>query len=371
MPRGSVWLARAGLGRTPGPGSRLAATALALVLTACSRSAAPLPELPLAAPTAAPPLSLPRDAGPHDALTEWWYYTGHLSAAEGHAYGFEFTVFQARRQGAPSGYLAHFAVSDIDGHRFSHQARFVQAPTEATPGFPLDVDGWRLAAEAGGDVISAAMQPGAGADPPFTLDVRLADDKPPALHHGGYIDYGPAGGSYYYSRTRLSVTGTLGRADADSQVVTGQAWMDHQWGNFVVSAGGGWDWYSLQLEDRTELMLYVLRGPNGDATGVYGTRVAADGSVQDLAPGAVVTQAKGSWVSPHTGARYPAGWQLTLPDGQRLEVQPRLADQELYFPGLGGAASGVGVMAYWEGAVSVSGDQRGDGYVELTGYAGH
>jgi predicted secreted hydrolase len=143
------------------------------------------------------------------------------------------------------------------------------------------------------------------------------------------------------------------------------AWMDHQWGNFVVSAAGGWDWYSLQLDDRTELMLYVLRGPNGETTGVYGTQVLADGRVVDLEPGSVQTEAVGSWTSPHTGGVYPSGWRVTLADGARLDLQPRLIDQELYFPG----ASTHGALPYLEGAVSVSGDRAGVGYVELTGYA--
>jgi predicted secreted hydrolase len=339
---------------------------------------APLAEVPAPSPTPAAPVSLPRDAGPHDALTEWWYYTGHLQSADGHAYGFEFTVFQARRQGAPSGYLAHFAVSDIDGQRFSHQARFVQVPNDQAPGgFPLDVDGWTLGAMAGGpdsvaaggaDTIAAAMQPGPGVEPPYAVQLRLVDEKPPALHHGGYIEYGPAGGSYYYSRTRLSVSGSLRQADGDAVAVTGQAWMDHQWGNFVVSSGGGWDWYSLQLDDRTELMLYVLRGVDGETTGVYGTQVMADGSVRDLAPGSVTSLATGTWVSPHTGATYPSGWLVTLPDGAQLTVQPLLADQELYFPGINARDTGVGAMAYWEGAVNVTGARTGEGYVELTGY---
>ena len=141
--------------------------------------------------------------------------------------------------------------------------------------------------------------------------------------------------------------------------------MDHQWGNFVVASGGGWDWYSLQLDDRFELMLYVLRGVDGQTTGVYGTRVLADGTVADLQPGSVRAEAIGRWTSPHTGASYPSGWRLTLPNGERLELTPQLLDQELYFPG---SPSGQ-TMSYWEGAVTVTGDRTGQGYVELTGYA--
>lgn len=46
-----------------------------------------------------------------------------------------------------------------------------------------------------------------------------------------------------------------------------------------------------------------------------------------------------------------------------LEIEPYLADQELNVS-----------YAYWEGAVRISGEQsgnpvRGNGYVEMTGYA--
>ncbi len=173
-------------------------------VAACARPVAPLPDLPRPDPTPAPTLVLPADAGPHDALTEWWYYTGHLHSDDGRQYGFEFTVFQVRRQGAPTGYLAHFAISDIEGQRFSHQSRFRQGdPFSAVP---FDVDGWRLRTDGNADVIEATMASGPGADVPFGVQLSLMDEKPPALHHGGYIEYGPAGGSYYSSRTRLAVS---------------------------------------------------------------------------------------------------------------------------------------------------------------------
>lgn len=325
-------------------------SALLLGAAACTPSVAPLPDAPVPSPTPAPAIVFPRDAAPHDTLTEWWYYTGHLTSQDGHHYGFEFVIFQVARQNQPTGYLAHFAISDIDGQRFNHQAAFTQTPTRASD-FPLGVNGWILNHAEATDTIDAAMDG-------YELHLTLQDQKPPALHDGGYITYELAGGSYYYSRTRLSVSGAL-----NGSAVQGIAWMDHQWGNFVTAAVGGWDWYSLQLDDNTELMLYVLRSPSGSTTGVYGSHVLADGSVEDLGGAPVTSVATGQWRSPHTGAVYPSGWQLTLADGSKLTLGPQLVDQELYFPELQGA------LAYWEGAVSVSGDHSGVGYVELTGYA--
>src|SRR5947209_452289 len=86
---------------------------LLLLVVGCARPVAPLPPVPRSEATPVPPVEFPRDFAPHDALTEWWYYTGHLYTESGREYGFEFTIFQARRQAAPSGYLAHFAISDI------------------------------------------------------------------------------------------------------------------------------------------------------------------------------------------------------------------------------------------------------------------
>jgi predicted secreted hydrolase len=95
---------------------------------------------------------------------------------------------------------------------------------------------------------------------------------------------------------------------------------------------------------------------------VYGTQVLADGRAHELEPGSIQPVVLGTWQSPHTGGAYPSGWRLQLADGRTLLVRPVIEDQELYFPGFGG-------MAYWEGAVEVSGDASGRGYVELTGYA--
>jgi predicted secreted hydrolase len=109
-------------------------------------------------------------------------------------------------------------------------------------------------------------------------------------------------------------------------------------------------------------MLYVVRTATGETTAVYGSYVQADGQVRDLSPDAVTSVPMDWWTSPHTGAVYPSGWQVSLPDGALIQVRPQLRDQELWFP------ETPGLLQYWEGAVTIEGDRRGQGYVELTGY---
>lgn len=313
-------------------------------------------------PTPAPrEVRLPEDDSPHDMLTEWWYYTGHLRSDNGHRYGFEFVVFQSIRGRRPVGYLSHFAVTDLQRRRFRYAARGVQR-SGVPPTLDLDVDGWRLVGGGGHDRIVAVMDE-------YGVELELAPQKPPVLHYGGLVSFGPAGDSYYYSRTRLAVGGRF-RDGENWLQVSGQAWFDHQWGNFIVPAVGGWDWFSVQLDDGRELMVSLLRDANGARSGAFGTWVDQSGSALELPQEAISVVPLGYWSSTRTGATYPSGWQLRLESSATarypavdLRLDPLLEDQEL----------GFDRMPYWEGAVEAFGtvdgaSVKGEGYVELTGY---
>jgi predicted secreted hydrolase len=168
--------------------------------------------------------------------------------------------------------------------------------------------------------------------------------------------------------TRLRTTGTLvygGRRLA----VSGISWMDHEFGSAELQANqAGWDWFSIQLADRRELMLYRLRDKDGSVTPQSsGSLIDANGNVTHLLLSDFSTEATGSWTSPHTGGRYPSGWRVRVPRANvDIVLAPTLADQELADPS--------GAISYWEGAVDAldpgSGRPVGVGYVELTGYAG-
>ena len=214
-----------------------------------------------------------QDEAPHDALSEWWYYTGHLETESGKRYGFELVFFQAVRGRNPVGYAAHFAVTD-------HQRRELLDTTSGRArAWRLQGSGeYRLRARglAHGRRRGRAPHPGRGKG--YSIDLKLRSVKPPALHGGtGWISFGPVGSSYYYSRTRMEVEGTSAGGGDRIEKVTGLSWMDHQWGNFILVNGGGWDWFSLQLDDGSDLMVTVLRDQPGSVAATYGTLVDARG----------------------------------------------------------------------------------------------
>lgn len=317
----------------------------------------------LVAPTpAVEPVRFPEDEAPHDDLTEWWYYTGHLFTEDGTRYGFEYVIFQAQRGAFPPYYAAHFAVTDSVGQRFAYDQRAgPNARRGAESGFDLDLGGWTMAGALGRDHLTADMDG-------YAIDLDLTATKPPALHDGdGYVSFGPAGGSYYYSRTRIDVRGTLA-IDGVPLPVTGEAWMDHQWGNFIQVGGGGWDWFSAQLGSGLDLTISLVRSRDGSLVTAYGTIVDPDGVATHLAADDIDVRVLDTWTSPTSGATYPAAWEINAPShGLSVRLTPTVADQEL------DTQETTGVI-YWEGEVLISGTVgsatvAGLGYVELTGYA--
>ena len=122
--------------------------------------------------------------------------------------------------------------------------------------------------------------------------------------------------------------------------------MDHEFGSDELQGDQvGWDWVSLQLDDRRELMLYLLRRKDGSVVPESsGSVIDARGGVTYLPRAAFALTATGSWTSPHTGGVYPSGWRVRVPSA-RIDVTltPQLLDQEL--------ANTTGGVSYWEGAV--------------------
>jgi RND superfamily putative drug exporter len=388
--------------------------ALALVagplLAGCSTAGAPIlanPAAPHPAPPAlspAPsvpvdpqPVVLPADDGPHDRLTEWWYYTGHLKTSDGRMFGFEDVIFRAERGRFPVTWASHLAITDETGNAFHVGQRTEIGPqvdrSVAGAGFDLAIGGsaglslgaapgasagpaaatlWAMAGAGGRDHLTAALSPteaaAAGSPAGLGLDLALVATKPAALHNTiGWIDFRAGGSSYYYSRTAMDARGTL-TIDGQPLEVTGTAWFDHQWGDFIAVGGGGWDWFAVNLADGTDLTLSLVRNADGTYPLVYGTIVAKDGTFRNLPREAFTVDVTKRWTSPVTGADYPAGWRVSIPgDGLVIDLSPTVAAQEL------DTRPTTGVV-YWEGSqcVSATRDRRplgGEAYVELTGYA--
>jgi len=343
-----------------GEGRTRATVALALLLLAAS---------PTPGPT---PLSFPRDHGSHpDAAVEWWYYTGHLADPSGGAYGFQLTFFRVGEFA-----LAHFGWTDVARGRFEYREKghlVLPGIAEFAEG-KLDVmnETWSAREEPGG---AHRLRMGADAR---TVALTLVPAKPPLLQGDrGFSRKGPGVNEYshYVSIPRLDVRGSLAESGNASVPLSGTAWFDHEWGpGALPEAAAGWDWFAVQLDDGTDLMLYRIRTADGGATPFSsGQLVPAPALGKSVAPvrlawSDIRFRATREWRSPRSGAVYPAAWEIEVPKaGLSLRVDPLVADQELV------TEQSTGVT-YWEGACRVTGTARGGAvagraYAELTGYA--
>jgi predicted secreted hydrolase len=321
----------------------------------------------------------PRDYFNHPAFqTEWWYYTGNVKSADGRHFGFELTFFRqavdrdrsrAAAWDVRDLYLAHLALSDLDGHQFYHAER----TNRAGPGLAgisesdrrIWNGNWQILLQGSDQRLQAV-------DGRFELRFTLRSEKPPVIHgENGVSQTAPGTGraSHYISLTRLSTHGQITLAGEELDVA-GLAWMDHEFFTHQLQSNQiGWDWLSVQLEDQTELMLFRIRRSDGSIDPYSSaTFVDAHGTSTHLKAGEFTLQPTGdTWKSGVTHAVYPIRWRLSIPRfGIELEAQTPLPAQEL-------AGSGKNSPNYWEGAVTVTGHagplpSAGSGYLEMTGY---
>jgi predicted secreted hydrolase len=146
------------------------------------------------------------------------------------------------------------------------------------------------------------------------------------------------------------------------------AWKDHEFSSSALDENQiGWDWFSLQFQDGSALMLFQLRERGGETSASSsGTFIENDGNSQPVQNTGFAIKVLDEWRSPYTqGVSCLVGIQLNEPDCA-LKVHPWMADQEIHFR----------AITYWEGAVRFEGmcngaPVQGNGYIELTGYAGN
>jgi predicted secreted hydrolase len=324
--------------------------------------------------------SFPRDHAAHEPYRiEWWYYTGNLTAKDGRRFGYQLTFFRTgvvlkpenpSRWAVRDLYMAHFAVSNIDRESFHSFERLSRAGINwagaDTSVYRVWNGDWEVKRDGQDHLLEAR-------DADFELELRLSPSKSEVIHgQNGVSQKGPSEGNatHYYSITRFNSAGRL-VVGGESFEVTGLSWMDHEFGTRILEPGQvGWDWFSIQLDDGRELMIFETRRADGSIDPrSSGTLIDVDGRAIHIPFGEFSLVAGERWRSPASRATYPISWSVDVPAyGLSLSVTAAFPDQELR------ATESTGVT-YWEGSVEVRGRAGesglgGRGYLEMTGYTG-
>ena len=317
-------------------------------------------------------LEFPADYGSHPQFrTEWWYVTGWIETQTAEPLGFQITFFRTRPaidEANPSAFtprqllIAHCALSDPKRGRLWQDQSIRRAglglAQAAVGDTDVTLDRWTLKRE--GEAYLAAIDA-----EDFALHLKLFATQPPLRNGDSGVSRkgsAPQAASYYYSLPHLRVAGSVKR-DGRTDVVSGEAWFDHEWSSEYLEAGAvGWDWIGVNLADGGALMAFRIRGAGGASRWAGATLRASDGTTEILGPAEVQFAPLRSWTSPHTGTRYPVEWRVRV-GSHEFELRPLMDDQE------NDTRLSTGAI-YWEGAVRAYETNRpvGRGYLELTGY---
>lgn len=291
---------------------------------------------------------LPADQAAHaGAQQEWWYVIGHLNA-HGHRFGYEvqfvdgatpqlFTAITDQTTGA---YFTQSQTLTPDQVAFSTTALDLRTPTATLAG-PMNA------------MHLHATLPVGEID--LTLDARGT-----VLYNNGTGLMPFLGGSsYYYSLPSVASQGTITENHRTYQV-TGESWVDRQWGTWDWSTGHKWTWMALQLANGDRINLWDLFDATGESH--YATVLHPDGTEQIVAVNPLADGTSDYWTSPTSGKRYGTRWKVAIPalDANLIVVtSPR--GQEIQADG-----------GIFEGASTISGTYRGapaagEAYVEQFG----
>lgn len=341
-------------------------------------------DFPVPRPDVVPKVPMAHGSHPAYAI-EWWYWVGHLQTEGGdETFGFQSTVFRLAagpeaikltgdaQFGDGQLFMAHAALSDLSDRAYTHVERIYR-------------EGWQArSAEGQLNLAAGPITAAEGGSSGFTMTVAYPDDSRleltmmPAKPMVSFGERGlsrkgadPAAVSWYWSYSRLEVSGQLWR-DGESVAVTGVAWMDHEISSSQLGSDlAGWDWTAIQLDDGTEVKAYRLRRDDGGMdpwSACYW--IDAAGNVSYVYADQFEWREQETWTSDLTGLTYPTSVEIAArhPESGEMRVyqlRPLLDEQEFR----GNRAENP----YWEGACEVldeSGDRIGLAYLELAGYGG-
>jgi predicted secreted hydrolase len=304
-----------------------------------------------------------------DYRVQWWYFTGHLWNEKKEEFGYELTFFTVNvnkrnfksKFGLKTIYITHFAVTDVKNKKFYFSDR---ADRGAFGYAGADTDSlkvWIGKTKLTGSLKEIRIN---GISENKKINLKLIPEKPYILNGiEGYsrkTEEDPLDASLYFSNPRLKTEGTL-ILKGKKFKVKGYTWFDRE--IFSHYKKKGWDWFAVQLDDRREFMIYLIRDKNGNIDKYSsGTFIYKDGSYRALNLKDFKVKNLEFFHSKKTGAKYPSKWKITIPS-EKIDVviTPLVDNQEV-------VAYYTTGNYYWEGTCKVEGSQTGRAYVEMTGY---
>jgi predicted secreted hydrolase len=311
----------------------------------------------------------PDDEGIHydSGGLEWWYVVMHVRGmVSGNKYSILVTHF--------NNLVRFFTITNISTKE--HESGTSYGPIVASNKYlnvkqitPHGIDYMRTQKKDNGDLIPFEYELKTHYET-MSLKAKIKSKKLPLMVGGdGFVDVGSSGQSYYYSLTQMKASGTL-EFKGKKESFIGIAWMDHQWGPFLISpveANGlfeSYEWFCVQLESGQELMISNIYNrkyelPQGEK---YGGVEIFERNGESRRVHHFNFKRTRYWQDPNSKHYMSMGWELDIPEWDlNLTLTPEFENQMVHFP-LGGD--------FWEGSIKVAGKignkkVKGQAYGEL------
>ncbi|WP_339916394.1 lipocalin-like domain-containing protein [Yeosuana marina] len=321
-------------------------------------------------------ISFSTDEGRHTLEpVEWWYTSGHFTGTtSGKEYSYMLTYFY---------YPVSVLTLNFDGFRilnvtdeatgeFYQDTQPLTYSTLSTMGldigaslFPSGSEYWRNTLDSNSNPIPFQYELSASSSS-VSLNFELNTTKRPLiLGDDGYFEQGLANYTYYYSQTANTLTGSFSLNGATPETVSGTAWIDRQYGNFNPFTGEKYEWFSLQLDNGTDLNLWNIftadRTIPNDAKYKIMSAYVDDSNQYTISDFEI--ERLEYFVTPDNQKRYSKKWRLTSTSKNiDLTITANHTDSEVNITQLS--------FRFFEGSVSVSGTINGTtvsgvGFAEL------
>jgi len=317
------------------------------------------------------PIKFPEDESTHDCIVEWWYFNGHLKDNDGNEYSFMDCLFKVdvKKVKIPflskiplkTSYFSHSLLTDLSNKSFLHKITPFSIISEDSFSKPLLYVNYINPEIKKGYTNCIIEKTGESTYhlKNENIDLKLTAIKKPLFEGGkGFLNL-HSKTTYYYSLTNLKTEGRI-KIKNKWLTVTGKSWMDHQWANTEYTKDR-WDWFSIQLNDNTEIVCYVY--DTGKIKN-YLADICYSNGKQEHYENIEIIPLSQKWVSPKSKAAYPLAWNIKIPARNiELNLTAKIENQEMLF----------GSINYWEGPLKVDGNfgeerVKGVGFMELVGY---
>ncbi len=317
------------------------------------------------ATTPASQISFSTDEGRHTTEpVEWWYTSGHFTGTtSGKEYSYMLTYFY---------YPVSVLTLNFDGFRilnvtdeatgeFYQDTQPLTYSTLSTTGLDIGAnvslsgsEYWRNKLDGSSNPIPFQYELSASSSS-VSLNFELNTTKRPLiLGDDGYFEQGLSNYTYYYSQTANTLTGTFSLNGSTPETVSGTAWIDRQYGNFNPFTGEKYEWFSLQLDNGTDLNLWNIftadRTIPNDAKYKIMSAYVDDSNQYTISDFEI--ERLGYFVTPDSQKRYSKKWRLTSTSKNiDLTITANHTDSEVNITQLS--------FRFFEGSVSVSGTING------------